>query len=514
MLKEGQQVKKGMQIAEVGNFPENGNWVPHLHFQVISDMLGYKDDFPGVANPDQREVWLSLCPDPNLILGIEDPDLQVQELLPQDILHKRQELLGPNLSVSYKKPLKIVRGWKQYLFDHEARKYLDTVNNIAHVGHEHPFVVHAGQRQMGILNTNTRYLHENVIRFSEQLLSTMPSQLEVVYFVNSGSEANELALRMSRWYTGTQETLVLDQGYHGNTQACIDVSSYKFDGPGGQGAGQGIHKLDVPDPLSPKSTGMAIDSIINQARDLIEGIQDEGTLRLNFIHETILSCAGQIVPPMNYFKSIYEIIRKTGGVCIADEVQTGLGRVGEKFWAFELFDIVPDIVTIGKPLGNGHPVAAVVTTREIADSFNNGMEFFSSFGGNPVSCAVGMAVLQVVKEEQLQHHALTVGNYLKRNLESLKKEFPIIGDVRGFGLFTGFELIKNHTQESRMVPATKETAYLINRMRQHKILMSSDGPHHNVIKIKPPMCIMKTDMDQITEILRKVLQEDLLMHVF
>ena len=498
MWKPGDQIEKGNKIAEIGDFPHNGNWIPHLHFQIMATMLNYIDDFPGVADPDMRELWLSICPDPNLILGIQHPNLNYVKPDEMTLLHQRKVVLGSNLSLSYHRPLHIVRGWKQYLFDTEGRKYLDTVNNIAHVGHEHLRVVESAKKQLAVLNTNTRYLHENIIEFAETLVSTLPDELEVCYFVNSGSEANELALRIARNYTGARDTFVLEQGYHGSTGTCVEVSAYKFNNKGGAGPAPHIHVFDTPDPYrgthhgnAPRYTQNAVDKIRRSARP--------GT----FIHESILSCAGQIVPPAEYFRVVYNAVREMGGVCIADEVQTGLGRVGTDFWAFQLFEVVPDIVTIGKPLGNGHPVAAVVCKRSLADAFDNGMEFFSSFGGNPVSCAIGLEVLKVVQEEELQAHAWQLGDEIKTGFLRLRDAFPIIGDVRGQGLFLGIEFV---LQDG--TPAPRQTAYFIRRMLEHRILMSADGPDHNVIKIKPPMCIDQSDVEYLLNCATKILVED------
>ena len=239
-------------------------------------------------------------------------------------------------------------------------------------------------------------------------------------------------------------------------------------------------------------------------KDKIETVIQQGSNIAGFICESILSCGGQIVLPTGYLKNVYEFVRQSGGVCIADEVQVGFGRVGRKFWGFELQDVIPDIVTLGKPIGNGHPLAAVVTTRQIADAFDNGMEYFNTFGGNPVSCSVGKAVLEVIQNEKLQQNALDVGDYLKKRLINLKQQFGIIGDVRGVGFFLGIELVRDKiTQEA----ADTEANYIINRMREKAILMSIDGPLHNVLKIKPPMCFTKKDADFLVKNLKQVLKE-------
>lgn len=499
----GEKIKKGDLIAYVGNVKENGNWVPHLHFQVMLDMLGNTLNFPGVAFPKQVHVWKSICPDPNLLF--KDQALNKhQEKSDEALIAYRKQHLGKGLSLSYKDPLKMVRGAGAYLIASDGRKYLDTVNNVAHVGHEHPKVVQAGQEQMAILNTNSRYLHENINEFAKKLLSTFPEKLSVVHFVNSGSEANELALRMARTYTGQKDMIAVEVGYHGNTNACIEVSSYKFDGKGGSGGYGHTHIVPMPDTYRGLHQGEeAASEYAAYIQQQIDHIQSTGRNIAGFICESILSCGGQIELPKNYLKTAYQAIRKAGGICIADEVQTGCGRVGSHFWAFELQEVVPDIVTIGKPIGNGHPLAAVVCTQEVADAFNNGMEFFNTFGGNPVSCAIGKSVLTVIEEEGLQKHALEVGNHLKQALGQLQKEYPIIGEVRGQGLFLGFELVNREKE-----PLAEHASYLANRMKDLGILMSTDGKDHNVLKIKPPMVFSTSHADELIYRIEQVLNED------
>lgn len=506
-LKPGDTLKAGDRFATLGNLDENGGWSPHLHFQIMLDLLDNEGDFPGVARPSTREVWRGICPDPWwLIANKPSPanDLRGED----DLRQYRSEHLGRNLSLSYQKPLHMVRGYGQHLFDTTGRKYLDTVNNVAHIGHEHPRVVAAGQRQMAVLNTNTRYLHKNVIEFTEELLKTFPSELSVAYLVNSGSEANELALRMAKTYTNRKDMIVVEVGYHGNTNACVEISSYKFDGKGGKGPSDHIHVVPIPDTYRGKyasepDAGIKYSSHINNT---IEAMKFKGTAPAAFICESILSCGGQIVLPDGYLKDAYAAVRAAGGVCIADEVQTGCGRVGTHFWAFETQGVIPDIVTIGKPIGNGHPLGLVVTTRAIADAFANGMEYFNTFGGNPVSSAIGLEVLKVIKDENLQAKAANTGSYLTKELKGLKKQHPIIGDVRGMGLFLGIELVLDENK----TPGTKQASYLANRMRELGILMSTDGPYENVLKIKPPMVFDRSDADFLLSTLDRVLKEDFL----
>ena len=499
----GQKIQKGDCVGHLGHYPENGNWPTHLHFQLMLSKLNYVDDFPGVAYPGEIDVWSSICPDPNLIF--DKPDLKSQDQgNTSDIFSYRKKHLGKSLSLSYKEPLHIARGTGVYLIDKLGRKYLDTVNNVAHVGHEHPRIVKAGQQQMAVLNTNTRYLHPGITEFTKELLGTFPGELSVVYAVNSGSEANELALRMTRAFTQQKDMIVVEVGYHGNTGGCIDISSYKFDGRGGSGAPEHTHVVPLPDEYrgiyQGENTGPRYARHIEEQ---IAGIQSEGRNVAGFICESIISCGGQIELPEDYLKLAYEAVRNAGGICIADEVQTGCGRVGSKFWGFQLHDVIPDIVTIGKPIGNGHPLAAVICTQEVADAFANGMEYFNTFGGNPVSCAIGREVLSVIKDEKLQENALRIGNYLKSELHKLHIDFPIIGDIRGQGLFLGVELCDQDKN-----PLTEMAAYLVNRMKELGVLMSTDGKDNNVLKIKPPLVFTKNNADELICSLRTILNED------
>ncbi len=501
-IKVGDKITKGHKISELGPPPENGNWASHLHFQIMLDMLGNEHEFPGVTYPKQTIVWKSICPDPNLLFKLDS--LICTEKESSVLIDYRKEILGKSLSLSYAEPLHIVRGSGVYLMDDMGRKYLDTVNNVAHVGHENPEVVVAGINQMSVLNTNTRYLHQNIIEFAKELLETFPEELSIVHFVNSGSEANELALRMAKAYTRQRDIVAVEVGYHGNTSGCIDISSYKFDGKGGNGAPEFTHIVPLPDAFRGAYRGENTGSSYAKHIDLvIQEINNSNRKPAAFICESIISCGGQIELPDNYLSEAYKHIRNAGGVCIADEVQVGCGRVGKAMWGFQLHKVVPDIVTIGKPIGNGHPLAAVVCRKEIAEAFANGMEYFNTFGGNPVSCAIGLKVLNVVKEDNLQQNAHETGKYLKTKLTYLSNKFPIIGDVRGQGLFLGFELV-----DKNMVPQTKKTNYLANRMKDFSILLSVDGKDNNVIKIKPPIVFDKENADELIIRLTQVLSED------
>ncbi len=505
-LRAGRRIGAGEEIGRIGPYPENGDWAPHLHFQLMVDPLGRKGDFPGVAPPSQREVWLSLSPDPNLVLGIPELAPAPANATPE-LLDARRDLLGPSLSLSYRRPLEIVRGKGAYLYDEGGQPYLDCVNNVAHVGHAHPRVVAAGQEQMAVLNTNTRYLHDGIVEYARRLAATLPDPLEVCFLVCSGSEANELALRMARTHTGREGMVVLEGGYHGNTSSLVQLSSYKFDGPGGAGPPPWVARVPMPDGYRGRHRWSDPDCGARYAEEVGRAIDALGGRPAGFLFESILSCGGQIVLPEGFLGDAMGRVRAAGGVCIADEVQVGFGRAGSCFWAFEEHGVVPDIVTMGKPIGNGHPLAAVVTTREIADSFDNGMEYFNTFGGNPVSCRIGLAVLDVIEEEGLRERARRVGARLLAGLRRLVERHPIVGDARGTGLFLGIELV---TDRGSLDPAPRHATYLVERMRDRGILLSTDGPLHNVVKIKPPLVFDENDADRLVRNLDEVLGEDAL----
>jgi 4-aminobutyrate aminotransferase-like enzyme len=424
-----------------------------------------------------------------------------------EILAARRRRLGPSLSLSYRAPLHIVRGSGAYLYDADGRAYLDCVNNVAHVGHAHPRVVEAGTAQMRLLNTNTRYLHENVVRYADRLTALLPDHLEVCYFVNSGSEANELALRLARTATGRPDVATVDVSYHGNTQRLIEVSAYKFNGPGGAGQSDDVQVVPLPDPYRGSYRGSGREAgaaYVVDAAAVLDSSAAGGHSAGALIAEAIPSVAGQVVPPDGWLAGLFDAARAVGAVPIADEVQVGFGRVGTDTWAFGAAGARPDIVTLGKPIGNGHPLGAVVTTRPIADAFANGMEYFNTFGGNPVSAAIGLAVLDVIADEGLQEHARVVGERLLAGLAELAGRHEAIGHVRGRGLFAGFELVRDRGTLEPDAELAKEIA---NRAAERGVLLSTDGPFHNVIKIKPPLVFSGADSDRLVETVDAVLTE-------
>ncbi|WP_433778215.1 aminotransferase class III-fold pyridoxal phosphate-dependent enzyme [Flavobacterium anhuiense] len=424
-----------------------------------------------------------------------------------ELLEIRKQKIGRNLSIGYKEKLKIVKGALQYLYDDKGRTFVDCVNNPSHVGHCHPVVVKKMQHQIATLNTNTRYLNDAITDYAQRLTATLPEKLSVCYFVNSGSEANDLAIRMSRHFTKQKDIIVLDHAYHGTSTVAMEMSPYKFDSKGGSGQMPWIHKAINPDLYrGPYKYGDAEagEKYAADVQRIIENLKKENKAPAVFICETLLGVGGQIPLPENYLKTVYDYVRAAGGVCIADEVQVGFGRIGDHFWGFELQNVVPDIVVLGKPIGNGHPLAAVIVTEEIAEAFNNGLEYFNTFGGNPVSMATGLAVLDVIQQEEMQQHALETGNYLMDGLKKLMHKYPIISDVRGHGLFIGAEMVKDRTT---MEPAIPEIDIVVEKMKAKGYLLSTDGPLHNVLKIKPPMPFNKQNADEMVQLLDIALSE-------
>jgi len=416
---------------------------------------------------------------------------------------RRDDHISKALSLSFPKPIKMTGAAFQYMYDSEGNTYLDAYNNIPHVGHCHPRVVQAGRRQMAALNTNTRYLTHQLNDYAERLLSKFPEALNKVFFVNSGSAASDLAIRLSMNHTGNGKIMVMESGYHGHTSLDIDISHYKYAGPGGHGKVDHVIEAPLPDSYKGAYRGRDTNAGKRYAADLIKMLQTDDPKLAAFICEPVVGCGGQVPLADGYLEDLYPAVREHGGVCISDEVQTGFGRLGSHFWGYEMHRVVPDIVVLGKPMGNGHPLSAVVTTNEISASFEGGMEFFSSFGGNTVSCEIGMAVLEVIEEEELQNNAADVGSYLKESLAELMSDHQSIGDVRGEGFFLGVELIKDGNPNK---PDTSLANEVQNRLKETKILVGTDGPDKNVLKIKPPMCFNKQNADQLVAAFEEILK--------
>jgi ethanolamine-phosphate phospho-lyase len=415
-------------------------------------------------------------------------------------LKKREAIAGKSLSLSYKEPIHMTGAAFQYMYDAQGNTYLDAYNNIPLVGHCHPKISQIISDKVRKLNTNTRYLYDEFTEYAEKLLSYFPEKLNKVFFVNSGSAATDLAVRMAQNFKQRKHVAILEHSYHGNTQIGVDVSAYKFDGKGGKGTP--INSIKLPLPNLFKGLFTSGDAYAKDAIKKLQEAIDANKMPAAFLAEPISGCGGQVPLADAYLKQLYPFLKKNGILTISDEVQTGFGRLGSHFWGFEMHDVIPDMVILGKPMGNTHPIGAVVCTQEIADEFANGMEFFSSFGGNPVSCAVGLEVLNILEEEKLQENALVVGNYYKDELKKLHLEYPCIADVRGQGLFLGIEFL-----DAQGKPATAIANHLKNKLKEHFILVSTDGPFDNIIKTKPPLCFTKRNVNEVISLLRKILKD-------
>ena len=505
-LKVGEFIKKGTLIGQLVFI---NNWSPHLHFQVALDMVGQDTNFPVTTSSDAdlRDFWTNISINPNIILDFPEEELADEHYSVNEIIEKRSRFLGKNQKYYYQNPINLVRSKAQWFYDDKGRKFLDSLNNVTHVGHCHPKVVEAISQQAKMLNTNTRLVYEQLVKYAEKLVTTLPDPLSVCYFVCSGSEANDLALRLARHFTGQHDMLILDGAYHGNTTVVEQISPNRFDGPGGKGAMPFIHKVPQPNlyrGLYQYGDAQAGEKYALEVQKIIHQLQSKDKGFAGFIAESLLGTAGQVVLPAGFLKKSYEYVRQAGGICIADEVQVGFARMGTHWWCFETQDVIPDIVVMGKPIANGLPMAMVITTPEIAEAYNTGMKYFNTFGGNPVSCAAAMAVMDVIETEGLMQNALETGNYFQAQLRQLMAQHSLIGDVRGKGLYLGIEFVKDRLTKA---PAKTENYYITERMKEKGIITYPNGKFDNCLKIKPPMVFNKVDVDFFVDTLDDILKE-------
>ena len=420
-----------------------------------------------------------------------------------ELIARRDRLMGPAYRLFYENPIHLVRGEGVWLSDAGDNKYLDMYNNVAHVGHCHPHVVEALTQQIRILNTHTRYLHENVLDYAERLTEKFPDEFDVAMFSCTGSEANELALRIARSYTGGTGIIVTDFAYHGNTQAIYQISTEDIPQ---EKIPNFVISVPAPDTYRGAYRGCdAGEQYAVHIKTAIDELCGRGVKLAAFVVDTIISSSGVVSPPPGYLKIVAEIIRAAGGLFVADEVQPGFGRMGNNFWGFEVDDFVPDIVTMGKPMGNGHPLAATVTRTDIVEQFSKKESYFNTFGGNPVSCAAGLAVLDVIENENLQQNALEVGQYLIDGLNDLALRHEGIGDIRGSGLFLAVDLVND--RETRE-PATEMASKIVNGLRDRGILTGLIGPGDNILKLRPPMVFSRDNSDYFLETVDEVLAND------
>ena len=421
-----------------------------------------------------------------------------------ELLARRKRALGPAYHLFYDDPVHVVRGEGCWLYDDTGRKYLDAYNNVSHVGHCHPHVVNAIADQARRLNTNTRYLHEAIVEYAERLSAKLPDGLEVCMFVCTGTEANELAWRMARAWSGAQGAIVTAFAYHGNSTFVSGFSAAEL------GLGSPLPNVKtIPSPdgyggrYRREEPGWA-ERYAAHVDEAIKALQAGGYGVAAVYFDSIFLSDGIWTAPPGFLEYVFGRVRAAGGLCIADEVQGGFGRTGDHFWSFEFAGVVPDIVTLGKPMGNGHPLGAMITTQDIATKFAKTCGYFNTFGGNPVSCAAGAAVLEVLEKEALQEKARQTGDYLRARLRALMGRHAIIGDVRGAGLINGVELVRDRQTRE---PARNEAKFIVNRLREKGVFIGLTGHRHNTLKIRPPMVFGQQEADLLTEALDGALSE-------
>lgn len=423
-------------------------------------------------------------------------------LLHQDVrvlTDKRARVLGESYRLFYQKPVHLVRGQGQYLWDASGKQYLDVYNNVASIGHCHPAVVDAVQRQMSQLNTHTRYLHEGIVGYSENLLATLPPEINKAMYMCTGSEANDLAIRVAKAYSGGEGIIVSCEAYHGTSELTSGVSP-------ALGSGQTISHtcrlVPAPDRYRVDTEDMGA-WFASQIQAQIDDMAAHGIKFAGLLADSIFSSDGVLPGPVGYLQAAIDVVHRNGGIYIADEVQPGFARTGEAFWGFARHSIVPDIVTIGKPMGNGMPVAGLLAKADVLAAFSDATPYFNTFGGNPVSMAAAQAVLDVIQREELQAHSLTVGNKLRHQLAQLADVHECVGDVRGAGLFIGFELVSNREHKT---PDKERALAVVEQLREEGVLTSVAGPFGNVLKLRPPLAFQEADIDWLVGSLDKVLK--------
>lgn len=416
----------------------------------------------------------------------------------QVLIARRERVLGPAYRLFYERPIHIVRGEGVWLYDKSGQAYLDAYNNVASVGHCNPKVVEAISRQSAILNTHTRYLHEAILDYAEALTATFPAELSQVMFTCTGSEANDLALRIARHVTGGTGIIVTNLAYHGLTSAISEFSPSL-----GEYVDLGAHVRTVRAPDAYRSSAAEVQERFGRdVQAAIDDLKRHGIKPAMLIVDTIFSSDGVFADPTGFLKPAAEAIRKAGGLFVADEVQPGFGRTGDAMWGFERHGLVPDLVTIGKPMGNGYPIAGVVAKPELIADFGRKSRYFNTFGGNPVATAAAQAVLDTIRDEHLVQNARDVGQYLRDGASEIAKDFPIIGDVRGAGFFIGIEIVQDPETKS---PAPTLTARIVNGLRERRVLISSAGPSANILKVRPPLTFSRANADVLLTALRETL---------
>ncbi|MGC6371049.1 aminotransferase [Pseudomonas sp. K2I15] len=493
LLQHGAAVVKGQVLGEVA---------APLTVQLCRAEL----EPPLFCTPSRAPAWQALCPSPATLLGLAcdaEPELD-----PVALLARRDASFARSQKHYYVDPPRIERGWRNHLIDMQGRSYLDMLNNVAVLGHGHPRMAQVAARQWSLLNTNSRFHYAAIAEFSERLLALAPDSMDRVFLVNSGTEANDLAIRLAWAYSGGRDMLSVLEAYHGWSVAADAVSTSIADNPQALSSRPDwVHPVTAPNTYRGEFRGQ--DSAPDYVRSVehnLAKIAAQNRQLAGFICEPVYGNAGGISLPPGYLQQVYALVREQGGVCIADEVQVGYGRMGHFFWGFEEQGVVPDIITMAKGMGNGQPLGAVITRREIAEALEAEGYFFSSSGGSPVSCRIGMAVLDVMEEEKLWENAQVVGGHFKARLEALVEQHPLVGAVHGSGFYLGLELVRDR---QTLEPATEETALLCDRLRELGIFMQPTGDYLSILKIKPPMVTSRRSVDFFVDMLAKVLDEQL-----
>ncbi|WP_027488852.1 aminotransferase [Allorhizobium undicola] len=496
-LEEGASLAAGEDLGRIAGAEGS---VGGLRLQLCNDL----DLVPPLfARPDHAEAWARVCLSPAALFGV---DLDAPADDAADLLARRKAHFASPQKHYFADPPRIERGFREHLFDMTGRSYLDMVNNVATVGHGHPRLAAAAWRQWSLLNTNSRFHYGAVAEFSERLAALAPEGLDTVFFVNSGSEAVDLAIRLAWAATGRRNVVSLLEAYHGWTVASDAVSTSLADNPRAlETRPDWVHPVLSPNSFRGVHRGAdCAGAYAGAVREKLKELADGNAPLAAFIAESVYGNAGGVLLPPGYLQQVYADVRAAGGLCIADEVQVGYGRLGHVFWGFEEQGVVPDIITIAKGMGNGQPIGAVITSRAIAEAFEQDGYFFSSSGASPVSCAIGMAVLDIMRDEALQDNARDVGDYLRDRLVELSEYHPLAGAVHGMGLYLGLELVRDR---QTLEPAREETAAICRRLLDFGVIMQPTGDHLNVLKIKPPLCLSYESANYFVQMLDRVLSE-------
>ncbi len=493
----------GGTVTVTGELGNDGSGVlPARTRLLVQRCAAGQDQPPARVTPRLARAWRAVVGDPGAAIGV--PSEGEREGTGDDVLRRRHRVLAEVQEHYYAAPPQVERGWREFFLDVDGRVHLDMVNNVASVGHAHPRVVAAASRQMHLLNTNSRFHYRAITDYAEQLSATLPEGLDTVFFVNSGSEATDLAVRLAMASTGRPDVVAMREAYHGWTYASDAVSTSIADNPNALSSRPAwVHTVDAANSYRGRHRGADAWRYAPEAVAVIDGLAAGGRPPAGLICEPYFGNAGGVALPEGYLEQVYAAVRRHGGLAIADEVQVGFGRLGEWFWGFQQQGVVPDVVAVAKSIGAGHPLGAVITRREIADRYRTQGYFFSSTGGSPVSAVVGSAVLEVIRSERLQDNARVVGAHLKRRLEDLGREHDLVGTVHGSGLYLGVEFVRDRTT---LEPATEETAAICDRLLELGVVMQPTGDHLNVLKVKPPLCVSRASVDVFADALGHVLR--------